>query len=316
MFHPKIYLFSNSIVDWECLVGSANLTKSACTENTEIIAHISSSDEGSKKALKKIQAQIKTYWNESESMSNEDYNHYCNVWKSNQKRLKTLSGSYSKKKNEKPILKSEIYSMDWSSYVNKVKNDRHHSLNKRLDLLERVQNIFKDYSKFNQIPLDLRKGIAGFASEDEIPWGWFGSMRGAGKFKNRINKNDINISRALDRISLSGEITKKDFDRYIEKFVAAFPDGGDGIAIASRLLAMKRPDVFVCLDAQNLEGITAEFGMIRTGMTYERYWDEIIVPIFDSVWWNQPKPKKGTEARIWMGRAAMLDAIFYEPKQA
>ena len=83
MFHPKIYLFFNSNADWECLIGSANLTKSACTENAEIVAHISSNDEGSKKALKKIQAQIKTYWNVSESISNEDFNHYYNVWNRN-----------------------------------------------------------------------------------------------------------------------------------------------------------------------------------------------------------------------------------------
>jgi len=29
IYHPKVYLFSNSKDDWECLIGSANFTKSA-----------------------------------------------------------------------------------------------------------------------------------------------------------------------------------------------------------------------------------------------------------------------------------------------
>jgi hypothetical protein len=48
-------------------------------------------------------------------------------------------------------------------------------------------------------------------------------------------------------------------------------------------------------------------------MTYDRYWDEIIERIMDSPWWNSPCPQSETDAIVWNGRAAMLDAIFYKP---
>ncbi|EQD41577.1 hypothetical protein B1B_14477 [mine drainage metagenome] len=47
-------------------------------------------------------------------------------------------------------------------------------------------------------------------------------------------------------------------------------------------------------------------------MTYDRYWDEIIERIRDTPWWASEQPKNAKEAAVWDGRAAMLDAIFYE----
>jgi len=40
IFHPKFYLFENSEKDWECLIGSANFTKSALSKNSEVVVHI------------------------------------------------------------------------------------------------------------------------------------------------------------------------------------------------------------------------------------------------------------------------------------
>ena len=48
-------------------------------------------------------------------------------------------------------------------------------------------------------------------------------------------------------------------------------------------------------------------------MDYNRYWEEIIERITDSVWWNEPRPTEALAGAVWDGRAAMLDAIFYRP---
>jgi hypothetical protein len=48
-------------------------------------------------------------------------------------------------------------------------------------------------------------------------------------------------------------------------------------------------------------------------MTYDRYWEEIIARIQDAVWWNSPKPKDERQGEVWNGRAAFMDALFYEP---
>ena len=47
IYHPKVYLFSNSRNDWECIIGSANFTVSALTKNNEVVVHIKSTDPNS-----------------------------------------------------------------------------------------------------------------------------------------------------------------------------------------------------------------------------------------------------------------------------
>lgn len=136
-------------------------------------------------------------------------------------------------------------------------------------------------------------------------------MVGAGKFQNRINTNNIFISNALDTIPLQGNIYKSDYNSFVDLFQQAFPDGGAGVAIASRLLAMKRPDYFVCLDKQNRPKLCNEFG-ISTTVTFDEYWDDIVERIVDSVWWSSERPTDDIETQAWLGRTAMLDTIFYE----
>ncbi|MDF4381988.1 hypothetical protein P3440_23170, partial [Vibrio parahaemolyticus] len=77
--------------------------------------------------------------------------------------------------------------------------------------------------------------------------------------------------------------------------------------------AMKRPDFFVCIDSKNNRAMCADFGIKVSGMTYEeRYWDELISRIHESVWFDSQEPSKKLEKRVWRGRVALLDCIFYE----
>jgi len=46
----------------------------------------------------------------------------------------------------------------------------------------------------------------------------------------------------------------------------------------------------------------------------ERYWDEILLRIYDTPWFNSSKPGEPTEQQAWSGRVALIDCIYYEPK--
>ena len=98
---------------------------------------------------------------------------------------------------------------------------------------------------------------------------------------------------------------------YIEKFQQAFPNGGHGIGTATRLLSMKRPDVFVCFDSANRTKLCKAF-QISQNIDYERYWDSVIERIQASTWWNVKRPSQQEEAAVWDARTAMLDSLFYE----
>jgi hypothetical protein len=112
-----------------------------------------------------------------------------------------------------------------------------------------------------------RQGVGGFASSDDVPWGWFGSMFGAGVFKKLVNANSPGLSRALDAIPMRGEVRRDEYRQFIDAYVGAYPGRRrHGLATATRLLAMKRPDYFVCFDSENRDGLCRTYG-IRSAIT-------------------------------------------------
>ena len=161
-----------------------------------------------------------------------------------------------------------------------------------------------------------RQQIAGITSKDqnnpELDWMYFGNMVSP-RFKTRINEDYIDISEALDYIPLNGIVTKSDYMNYVEYF-QKHSGYGYGVITISRLLAMKRPDVFFCITGGNKTYLYEDFGITRDikSSEYERYWDEIIQRIHKSEWFNISEPQDMIEKELWKKRVAMLDAIFYD----
>ena len=311
-FHPKVYLFWNS-QHWEALIGSANLTLAALTNNSEVMVLVSDLDEGATALREQLSKLIDEYWEQATTASTASTALYRALWKTHQPALRKLSGQYGKTKSSKVPTESLVMSMPWEQYLEAVKKDTAHGFEERCNLLDVVRSGFAQNSSFASMGLGLRKTIAGLPNGLDDRWGWFGSMVGAGYFHQAVNKNNTHLSSALDIIPSIGQVTLLQYNEYISKFVKAFPNGGDGVAVASRLLAMKRPDQFVCLDSKNSGELCGDFGIKKTGVDYDRYWAEIIERIMDSPWWNSDAPTNKMERRVWNARAAMLDAIFYRP---
>jgi hypothetical protein len=185
-------------------------------------------------------------------------------------------------------------------------------LNGRLGLLRRSRKEFDSTPTFAAMDVGVRLMIAGMPNDKYDGSEWFGSMKGAGKFWTALNNHVAELSAALDCVPLGGDVTRDDYNDYISGYHRAFPKGRSGIATATRLLAMKRPDQFVCFDDRNKRGLCKDFGIPVSGMDYNRYWDEIIARVRDTPWWNAPPPTQGRKREIWQGRVAMLDAIFYK----
>jgi len=77
---------------------------------------------------------------------------------------------------------------------------------------------------------------------------------------------------------------------------------------------MKRPDYFVCLDSANRSGISEAFGIKLGNHDYDLYWDGITEMICEAKWWNAECPDDRIGRKVWEGRAAFLDSIFYIPE--
>ncbi len=310
VFHPKIYLFTKGN-EWEAIIGSANMTTGALTVNQEISIHLSNRDSNAKTTKNSLLENINRYFSKASSISENDYIAYRNIWKQKRKNRDDLSAIYGGKTGSKSPINSEIMSMKWEDFIIKIKENPADEIDTRLELLEIIKNGFKDYSSFQKMPRDLRKIIAGLPNNLYENEGWFGGMSGSGHFHSAINMNNIHISRALNKIPLTSDISRTDYMSFIEEYREALPLVSMPIGTASRLLAMKRPDFFVCINAKNKPLMCRDFGINITGMTYERYWDELISRIHDSVWWSKSSPEDGIDKEIWNGRVALLDCIFY-----
>lgn len=310
IFHPKLYLF-RAKERWAVLIGSANLTTAALKVNSETMLLVEGTINDSEILPYEIEDIIRNYWCAAKTIDDRDAKSYRVVWSQKQSALRRLCGHYGKSAASKPPTSSLTMSMTWEQFFETTSKMSHLDFEQSSDFLAKTRNAFYQHPSFNAMSQPLRKTVAGLPNKEDSRWSWFGSMQGAGFYHQAVNQNNVYLSQALDCIPLQGLVSRSDYDGYITRFIEAFPKGGDGIAVASRLLAMKRSDQFVCLDAKNKSSLCQDFGISANGMTYERYWEEIIERIIDAPWWNAKPPTEDKERVVWDGRAAMLDAIFY-----
>ena len=315
VFHPKVYLFYQDPQHWELLVGSANFTMSAFSVNMEATMLVSSRDEDSGTIFHEVRALIDTAWKSAQPFTAAELDDYRTIWKNQQSKRASLSGGYGRRKDNtpapKPMHQVPVGTMTWKEFVHLVRNDRYSSVGSRIKLLSYLRELFENHPHFSAMTALQRRDVAGLHNPiDESAGSWFGSMRGSGKFASKIASNDSRISLALDQIPLAGELTRSHYDEFIAHFGKALP--GNFLATATRLLAMKRPDTFICLDSRNNRELSTAFGIQPSGMNYDRYWDEIVMRIRDCDWWLNPKPSSAIETSIAEGRAAFLDSLYYK----
>jgi len=139
-------------------------------------------------------------------------------------------------------------------------------------------------------------------------------MFGQGDFKNLVNESPEILSKALHNIPPDGDVSEAQFDPFVYDFDLAFKSKAHkgGVATASRLLARKRPDVFVGLNNANRAGISEAFGTASTTLNLGNYWERVVVPMQNSPRWLHPRPRQTLAGRIWDNRAALMDSIYYD----
>lgn len=311
VFHPKVYLFWSKEA-WEVVIGSPNLTVGALTKNSELSVLITS-DDGQPTLKQEISEVITGHWKQAKIILQAEADSYRKLWQLKARDLKKVADIFGDWPTFKPAVQSKVVPMDWENYLAEVKKDKTHGFDKRLAMLGSVEKMFAQHEHFNDIPFDARRGIAGLDSESISNSGWFGSMVGAGTFYSLINQERPAFSLALDEIPLSGEVRQEHYDRFIAEYLKAYPNGRDGLGTATRLLAMKRPDVFLCVNARNMRKLAEDIGIVRADqLNYERYWEEVVLRLMQSPWWQSPEPSDPEEKAVWRARVAMLDSIFYE----
>ncbi|SDN08788.1 phospholipase D family protein [Siphonobacter aquaeclarae] len=315
-FHPKLYLFSNSDQEWELLLGSTNFTKEAFSRNIEASLLICNEDDVSNKIHSDTLDLISSTYNEGVSFDAKMLNDYKVIWQTHQRKIESLSGRYGNSGNKSIAIHNvPVITKSWNDFISEIKKEPNDGFEKRLSVIRIAQQLFKTRFHFREMTADERKFIAGLRNKLNIEgagnWDYFGNMSASGYFSGKISQNDELISRALDEIPPSGQVTKAHYENFKKLFCESL--AGEKLASATRLLSMKRPDMFICLNSKNQSALCDDFGIKKFGMSYERYWNDIIERILDSNWWQNPDPKTEEEQTVSNARMAFLDSLYYVP---
>ncbi|HEY0153433.1 MAG TPA: hypothetical protein VGB92_15605, partial [Longimicrobium sp.] len=168
---------------------------------------------------------------------------------------------------------------------------------------EACRHALTEYPMFRVMPLDRRKLVAGWGRDSS---GYFGRMSGAGYFKNMVVEKPEALAQFLDAIPLTGYVSFEQVEECLRGLTALH---GVDLGAASRLLCMKRQDLFVPYNKANIRRIAEIFGRAKWSVSgyielHERIWR------FE--WIHASEPINTDERRVWHARVSLLDSLVYE----
>jgi HKD family nuclease len=319
-FHPRLYLFENT-GRFCCVMGSSNFRSGGFADNTEL--NICIEGRTSAPFFRQVRAFIAEQEKHSDSISRpeiEDYREQFERLKASRARLakfragKTAQARAKARKDRETAGEEppEQLNRTWPEFIRLILARKrrgrivHGTADEPgyLQTAERCQTFFAQYGRLGKMPVVERQFVGGTSRDG----GWFGSMRGNGYFKQRLNDDPASLDAALNHIPRRGIVTKRAFDA----FAARYRWERAGVGTASRLLAMKRPDLFICIDSKNRPGIAEAFGVSASSLvTFDGYWD-LMQRIWRCPWWRAPRPKGALDRRVWNARVALLDSLYYD----
>lgn len=311
IFHPKYYCFRKSARStlW---IGSANLTGSGFGGNEELVLETAGS--------KDSQKWFESLWDSLVEDPSEAIEVYARNWKPPSERERRRWGTGSRARPQRLRAAERLdSSRSWDDYVANLRAKDDEML-----AADRGWSVFGDtHSWMNTIRvghpvtrLSNWRNLKPWQIDvllGQQDWGALGRLKGAGKACSIIkgsSESDRGVRRDVLRHLRS---TTKDGVDAIRSGAGAlvgirnFDRIGEGVA--TRLLALTRPDCYVSLNNASRAGL-AECSDLRPTTLDKRYGD-LLEWLHGSTWHEAPKPSDPLEAEIWDYRAALVDALVY-----
>lgn len=301
-FHPKLYLgYKGQKV--RALVGSANFTASAFSHNVELGVLLEGSvNDGPLKELAKF---VNVQWKDGMQVNLQWLLDYEVVWN----RRPTPP--------DIPHAKLHVESVDdlrmsWDryykllvsqegreSYMKVFKGEPSYTTE-----LDRTQAVFRKESTFAKISPDDRRLLMGLPGASS---GLIGSMGPARYAKRLVKDSPEEVGRYLDQIPLSGAVSLTLVDEVMQGLTALH---GVKLGVATRLLAVKRPDLFVSVNNASNPKLSKLLG--RNQLTTAKQYVGLLQSVWQLDWHLSPPPADPSQHIAWQRRAALLDCVLYE----
>ncbi|PKH04600.1 hypothetical protein [Moritella sp. Urea-trap-13] len=146
----------------------------------------------------------------------------------------------------------------------------------------------------------------------------FGSTRGAKGFHELLQHTPSLLDDALSAIPAEGDVSEADYKEFVKRYIAAFSTldkAKAGLFAATRLLAMRRPDVFMVLTATKVDALCQGLGLVKLKATdFSRYWVDVIEGLHRQPWFKSAQPEDATELELWNNRVVLFDLFFFVDK--
>ena len=142
---------------------------------------------------------------------------------------------------------------------------------------------------------------------------WFASTKSAKGFHQMLADLPGAFDDALANIPLEGDVSEADYQQFVVAYLLAF-NGSDEkptLAPATRLLAMRRPDVFTPISNSRLDALCAALGITKlNNRDFERYWQDIVQSIHAMSWFKMANGSNELEEQL-ISIKALLPCFFY-----
>ncbi|AQP99558.1 hypothetical protein H5119_15275 [Pseudoalteromonas sp. SG45-5] len=191
------------------------------------------------------------------------------------------------------------------------------ALDEQLRLVSYIKSI-REQSLKDMIPEDLL-AFSGkhMASLDPSTYNfdveWFASTKSAKSFHQMLADLPGAFDDALANIPLEGDITQYEYQQFVAAYSKVFTDNGEKptLAPATRLLAMRRPDLFTPITNNRLDALCGALGVPKLkNSDFERYWQDIVKGIQAMSWYKMANASNELEEQL-VAIKALIPCFFY-----
>jgi hypothetical protein len=320
-FHPKAYLFIQD-GKFDAIVGSSNLTRGGFSGNVELNLRISGAT--NERYFGDIDRYIQRQWDGSREISKLEIDNYERRWRMAKKRARHFSEPRLKldlSHSKRQMIVDPKLDVGWTEFfrlLRKVDGTNHYVFKRKqeesyLGVIDYVQDCFARDGSLSRMEREERSNVA--ATNTHSVYGLFGTTHSVGSFTHAVLTTPALIDRALDRIPFDSRrpVTKAEFDSFFaefQKFAKSLSPPRPAVGCASRLLAMKRPDSFVCVNGENRTRLARAFGFSDAELrTVSGYW-KLCEHLWSLSWHRSPRPKSRYQLDAWKARVAVIDAVY------
>lgn len=317
-FHPKIYVFYN-ITRYTAIIGSANLTNGGMFNNDECAVLLTKENGVLLKDILKI---LEEYFDKAKIITSDMYETYKIQYENIKKHTQEINNSL--KNVEEKIGEAPLINLSWDEVCKGITDDEDDFKNK-IKILSEIKEIIRKLrqEQINTVDTksdDFRK-IIGFKSGYEH----FGGLKNY--YRNHTNTKVILEHLLKVEIDMNEEINIEKIIEHVREYLQVIKERSIGIATATRFLAMKYPNLFLCVNNEanqednsykgNKEAIKDIFGIefanSEPDKTIEKY-ITLLKMIYNTEYFNHKltKVEKQNENFVAISRykVVLLDTYF------